>query len=129
MADKKFVGTFQNETEVLNKIDELKMQGYSDDDIYIVTNDADRLSIVRGETDVDLRDAGRQLDGQIHGFSQRRRTRQRRIYKNGVQRKKNPTAISMKSKLVESCFTNNRNTEITMKNLGCNTKLDTIDPT
>jgi len=55
MADKKFVGTFQNETEVLNKIDELKMQGYSDDDIYIVTNDADRLSIVRGETDVDLR--------------------------------------------------------------------------
>jgi len=55
MADKKFVGTFQNETEVLNKIDELKMQGYSDDDIYIVTNDADRLSIVREETDVDLR--------------------------------------------------------------------------
>ena len=55
MADKKFVGTFQNETEVLNKIDELKTQGYSDNDIYIVTNDADRLSIVRGETDVDLR--------------------------------------------------------------------------
>jgi uncharacterized protein (TIGR02271 family) len=55
MADKKFVGTFQNETEVLNKIDELKTQGYSDNDIYIVTNEADRLSIVRGETDVDLR--------------------------------------------------------------------------
>ena len=55
MADKKFVGTFQNETGVLNMIDELKTQGYSDDDIYIVTNDADRLSIVRGETDVDLR--------------------------------------------------------------------------
>ena len=47
MADKKFVGTFQNETEVLNKIDELKIQGYSDNDIYIVTNDADnyRLSV------------------------------------------------------------------------------------
>jgi uncharacterized protein (TIGR02271 family) len=55
MADKNFVGTFQNETEVLNKIDELKTQGYSDNDIYIVTNDADKLSIVRGETDVDLR--------------------------------------------------------------------------
>ena len=55
MADKKFVGTFQIETEVLNKIDELKIQGYSDNDIYIVTNDADRLSIVRGQTDVDLR--------------------------------------------------------------------------
>jgi len=55
MADKKFVGTFQNESEVLNKIDELKIQGYSDNDIYIVTNDEDRLSIVRGETDIDLR--------------------------------------------------------------------------
>ena len=33
MAYKKFVGTFQNETEVLNKIDELKTQGYSDNDI------------------------------------------------------------------------------------------------
>ena len=58
MADKKFVGTFQNETEVLNKIDELKIQGYSDNDIYIVTNDTDQLSIVRGETDVDLRTPG-----------------------------------------------------------------------
>ncbi|KAA0955506.1 YsnF/AvaK domain-containing protein [Sporosarcina sp. ANT_H38] len=55
MADKKYVGTFQNETEVLNKIYELKTQGYSDNDIYIVTNDTDKLSIVRGETDVDLR--------------------------------------------------------------------------
>jgi hypothetical protein len=27
MADKKFVGTFQYETEVLNKIDELKHRG------------------------------------------------------------------------------------------------------
>ncbi|HJF33433.1 MAG TPA: YsnF/AvaK domain-containing protein [Sporosarcina psychrophila] len=55
MADKKFVGTFQSETQVLNKIDELKAQGYTEKDIYIVTNDADTLSIVRGETDVDLR--------------------------------------------------------------------------
>lgn len=55
MADKKFVGTFQNETQVLNKIDELKAQGYTENDIYIVTNDADTLSIIRGETDVDLR--------------------------------------------------------------------------
>lgn len=54
MADKKFVGTFQTESQVLNKIDDLKVQGYSEDDIYVVTNDADSLSIVRGRTDVDL---------------------------------------------------------------------------
>jgi hypothetical protein len=55
MANKKFVGTFQSETQVLNKIDDLKEQGYKENDIYIVTNDTDTLSIVRGETDVDLR--------------------------------------------------------------------------
>jgi len=55
MADKKFVGTFQSENQVLNKIDELKAQGHSEEDIYVVTNDAESLSIVRGQTDVDLR--------------------------------------------------------------------------
>lgn len=54
MADKRFVGTFHSENQVLNKINELKAQGYSEEDIYVVTNDADSLSIVRGQTDVDL---------------------------------------------------------------------------
>lgn len=54
MTDKKFVGTFQSESQVLNKIDELKAQGYEDNDIYVVSNNADTLSIVRGQTDVDL---------------------------------------------------------------------------
>jgi len=35
MTDKKIVGTFQNESQVLNKIDELKAQGYTDNDIYV----------------------------------------------------------------------------------------------
>ena len=54
MADKRFVGTFQTEHEVLSEIDGLKAEGYSEDDIYVVTNDEDSLSIVRGQTDVDL---------------------------------------------------------------------------
>ncbi|MBO1909971.1 general stress protein [Sporosarcina sp. 6E9] len=58
MADKRFVGTFQTEHEVLNIIDELKTEGYSEDDIYVVTNDEDSLSIVRGQTDVDLESPG-----------------------------------------------------------------------
>ena len=57
MADKRIVGTFQSEYEVLNKIDELKVEGYSEEDIYVVTNDEDSLSIVRGQTDVDLKSA------------------------------------------------------------------------
>lgn len=54
MADTKFVGSFRTEQEVLNKIKQLKGKGYVENDIYVVTNDKDSLSIVRGQTDVDL---------------------------------------------------------------------------
>lgn len=54
MADKKYVGSFRTEQEVLDKINELKLEGYVENDIYVVTNDKDSLSIVRGHTDVDL---------------------------------------------------------------------------
>ena len=63
MAKNKFIGTFQSENQVLNKIGELKTEGYSEEDIYVVTNDEDSLSIVRGQTDVDLKSAeGNWLD-------------------------------------------------------------------
>lgn len=55
MADKKFIGTYQSEHEVLDKIDELRVQGFSENDIYVVTSDTESLSMVRGRTDVDLR--------------------------------------------------------------------------
>lgn len=54
MADKKYIGSFRTEQEVLDKISELKLEGYVENDIYVVTNDKDSLSIVRGQTDVDL---------------------------------------------------------------------------
>ncbi|MHA6260105.1 general stress protein [Sporosarcina sp. CAU 1771] len=55
MADKKYIGTFESEQAVLDKIEELKAYGFSEDDMYIVTNDKDSLSMVQGQTDVDLR--------------------------------------------------------------------------
>lgn len=55
MADKKLVGSFLTEQEVLNKINELKLEGYVEDDIYVVTNHKESLSIVRGQTDVELK--------------------------------------------------------------------------
>ncbi|QUG40091.1 YsnF/AvaK domain-containing protein [Psychrobacillus sp. INOP01] len=54
MADKKYIGSFRTEQEVLDKINELKLEGYVENDIYVVTNDKDSLSMVRGQTDVDL---------------------------------------------------------------------------
>lgn len=55
MADKKYVGTFHSEYEVLDRIDALKAQGISENDIYVITNDTDSLSMVQGRTDVDMR--------------------------------------------------------------------------
>ncbi|MBS4208049.1 general stress protein [Bacillus sp. FJAT-50079] len=57
MADKIFVGTFQSQNQVLNKINELKRQGYSEEDMYVVADHADSLSIVRGRTDVTVKDS------------------------------------------------------------------------
>lgn len=54
MSNKKYIGNFKSEHEVLDKIDEMRVQGFSEDDMYIVTNDADSLSMVQGRTDVDL---------------------------------------------------------------------------
>lgn len=54
MANKKYIGSFRTEQEVIDKINELKLEGYVEEDIYVVSNDKDSLSIVRGQTDVDL---------------------------------------------------------------------------
>ncbi|WP_052455667.1 YsnF/AvaK domain-containing protein [Bhargavaea cecembensis] len=54
MDNKKYIGTFRSEQEVMNRIEELKAQGYKEEDLYVVTNDADKISMLRGRTDVEL---------------------------------------------------------------------------
>lgn len=55
MANKKFIGIYQSEFGLLDKVDELEIQGYSESDMYVVTSDMESLSMVRGQTDVDLK--------------------------------------------------------------------------
>lgn len=55
MADKKFIGVFHSEYEVLDQIAALEVQGISENAIYLITNDTDSLSMVQGRTDVDMR--------------------------------------------------------------------------
>lgn len=55
MASNNFMGTFDNETEVLRKIEELKSQGISEDHMYVMAHDKDQISMVRGRTDVDYK--------------------------------------------------------------------------
>lgn len=57
-SDKKYIGTYHDQQTLLNKIDELKAEGYDEGDLYVVANDEDKLSMVRGATDVDLKSPG-----------------------------------------------------------------------
>ena len=61
MTNNKFMGTFDTESEVLQKIEELKATGSREEDMYVMARDKDQISMVRGRTDVE------------HGLPQRRR--------------------------------------------------------
>lgn len=50
--ENKLIGAFDVQAEVLNKITELKAQGYSEDDIYVVAQNHDQVSMVERQTHV-----------------------------------------------------------------------------
>ncbi|WP_075618823.1 DUF2382 domain-containing protein [Paenisporosarcina indica] len=50
--DKKLYGVFNNETELQQQIDELKLKGYSDEDMYVVATRDNQVSMVRGDTGI-----------------------------------------------------------------------------
>lgn len=55
MAENKFMQTFDTESDVLRKIEELKAQGSSESDMYVMARDKEQISMVRGRTDVDYK--------------------------------------------------------------------------
>ncbi|OMP66565.1 YsnF/AvaK domain-containing protein [Domibacillus epiphyticus] len=58
MEKKKFIGVYHSETELIAKIDELKRQGYTEGDIYVVAKNQEDISMVRGRTDAEVQTAG-----------------------------------------------------------------------
>ncbi|ANU22280.1 YsnF/AvaK domain-containing protein [Planococcus donghaensis] len=68
MTNNKFMGTFDSETEVLNKIEELKAQGSREDDMYVMSRDEDQISMLRGRTDVDYKSAEGNWMDKFMGF-------------------------------------------------------------
>lgn len=50
--ENKLIGAFDVQAEVLNKITELKAQGYSEDDIYVVAQNHDQVAMVERQTHV-----------------------------------------------------------------------------
>jgi uncharacterized protein (TIGR02271 family) len=68
MANNKFMGTFDTETEVLKKIEDLKAQGSSEEDMYVMARDKDQISMVRGRTDVDYKSSEGNWMDKFMGF-------------------------------------------------------------
>lgn len=68
MANNKFMGTFDSETEVLKKIEEMKAQGSSEEDMYVMARDKDQISMVRGRTDVDYKSSEGNWMDKFMGF-------------------------------------------------------------
>lgn len=68
MANNKFMGTFDSETEVLRKIEELKTQGSREEDMYVMARDKDQISMVRGRTDVDYKSSDGNWMDKFMGF-------------------------------------------------------------
>jgi len=54
MGKKKYVGTYHSIDNVLYKVTELTAQGYSESDVFAVSREQDNLSILRGQTEIDL---------------------------------------------------------------------------
>jgi uncharacterized protein (TIGR02271 family) len=55
MVNRKYIGTYRTEEEVMNKIEQLKTEGYDESGLYVVTNNSDNLNTLRGRMDVDAR--------------------------------------------------------------------------
>lgn len=51
--DNKLYGVYNNESELQEQIHELKTQGFSDEDMYVVANHDDQISMVRGSTEIE----------------------------------------------------------------------------
>lgn len=56
MDNKRHVGTYYQESELVSKIDQLRAEGHREDDLYVVVKDKSNLSLVRGETDAEVKE-------------------------------------------------------------------------
>lgn len=55
MRQKEFVGTYYSIDTVVHKIVELTSKGYGEDEIYAITQVQDNISMLQGQTDIELR--------------------------------------------------------------------------
>lgn len=66
--DKRFIGMYHSEAELMNKIEELKGEGWMDDNIYVLVKNKDELSMLRGRTTAEIQSADGSWWDRFMGF-------------------------------------------------------------
>lgn len=69
MSDNK-VELFENEIEVLARIEELKSQGYDEDDMYIIVDEDEEIKMLKGSTGVMIAEDDDSLYDRFKNFLQ-----------------------------------------------------------
>lgn len=68
MGNNRYIGMYYNETELVNRLDELKKEGWPEDDIYVVVKNEDQLTMLRSRTDAEIKSADDSWWDRFMGF-------------------------------------------------------------
>lgn len=68
MGKNRYIGMYFNETELMTRVDELKTEGWKEDDIYVVVKNDDQLTMVRSRTDAEIKSADDSWWDRFMGF-------------------------------------------------------------
>ncbi|PIC76357.1 hypothetical protein CSV74_11525 [Sporosarcina sp. P19] len=68
MGKNRYIGMYFNETELVNRLDELKKEGWPEDDIYVVVKNDDQLTMVRSRSDAEIKSADDSWWDRFMGF-------------------------------------------------------------
>lgn len=68
MGKNRYIGMYFNETELMKRVDELKTEGWNEDDIYVVVKNDDQLTMVRSRTDAEIKSADDSWWDRFMGF-------------------------------------------------------------
>ncbi|ARK24294.1 hypothetical protein SporoP37_06185 [Sporosarcina sp. P37] len=68
MGKKRYIGMYHNETELMNRVEELKKEGWAEEDIYVVVKNDDQLTMVKNRTDAEIKSADDSWWDRFMGF-------------------------------------------------------------
>ncbi|PID14286.1 hypothetical protein CSV63_13385 [Sporosarcina sp. P34] len=68
MGKNRYIGMYYNETDLVNRLDELKREGWPEDDIYVVVKNEDQLTMLRSRTDAEIKSADDSWWDRFMGF-------------------------------------------------------------